>query len=48
MRIQNLKKEEEMKRVGSKLGILKELQEKEEKEDGKERGRGGGEVAKYL
>ena len=33
MRIQNLKKEEEMKRVGSKLGILKELQEEEEQEE---------------
>ena len=37
MRIQNLKKEEQkMKRVGSKLGILKELQEEEEKEKEKE------------
>ena len=33
MRIQNLRKEEKMKRTGSKLGILKELQGEEEEEE---------------
>ena len=33
MRIQNLRKGEKMKRTGSKLGILKELQGEEEEEE---------------
>ena len=36
MRIQNLKKEEKVKRAGSKLGILKDLQEEEEKKEDEE------------